>query len=337
MKKTFLVTNLLLLASITILGLWLWQDARYKLQAGIEIDAPFYFTIKPGMSMAAVADELHRQNILSHPHYLLLAAKLKNKDSLIRAGEYEIKPGTSPWELLELFIGGKVVQHALILLEGWTFSQVMEAINNDDKLNHTLADMNHNEIMSQLGRPGASPEGRFFPDTYHFPRGTSDAEFLLRAMNQLDKVLSGEWMNRAEGLPYQSAEEALIMASLIEKETAVPEERSLIAGVFVRRLQKGMLLQTDPTVIFAMAEKFDGNIRRKDLTIDSPYNTYLYKGLPPTPIALAGYESIHAALNPDMTSKALYFVSRGDGTHQFSETLNEHNKAVNEYQLGKND
>lgn len=188
--------------------------------------------------------------------------------------------------------------------------------------------------MAKLGYPGLPAEGLFYPDTYHFPRGTTDVAFLRRSHEALLQVLKEEWQSRDEGLPYQSPYEALIMASLIEKETALASERGQIAGVFVRRLQRGMLLQTDPTVIYAMQESFDGNIRRKDLQIDSPYNTYVYAGLPPTPIALVGREAIFAAMQPE-EGKTLYFVAKGDGSHHFSETLQEHNRAVAKYQLGK--
>ena len=189
-------------------------------------------------------------------------------------------------------------------------------------------------LLVQLGYPKQHPEGLFFPDTYHFPRATTDKEFLQRAYQRLQTVLEEEWQQRAENLPYQSAYEALIMASIIEKETGLASERETIAGVFVRRLNKKMKLQTDPTVIYAMGQQFDGNIRKKDLSIDSPYNTYRYKGLPPTPIALAGREAIYAALQPQ-DGKALYFVAKGDGSHYFSETLAEHNSAVAKYQLNR--
>ncbi|MEJ2093844.1 MAG: endolytic transglycosylase MltG, partial [Gammaproteobacteria bacterium] len=216
----------------------------------------------------------------------------------------------------------------------WTFREVMSAVKDHPALNITLDDNINEFIMSVLGSPAFSPEGQFFPDTYHFPYGTTDIEFLRRSHRQLQSVLLDEWEKRSENLPYQQAYDALIMASLIEKETGIPEERDRIAGVFVRRLARGMRLQTDPTVIYAMGKNFDGNIRRKDLDIDSPYNTYRNPGLPPTPIALAGREAIHAALHPS-DGKDLYFVATGDGGHYFSETLEEHNKAVRKYQLGQ--
>jgi UPF0755 protein len=198
----------------------------------------------------------------------------------------------------------------------------------------TLSDTDGKTVMSALGYPEVHPEGRFFPDTYHFPSGMTDIEFLQRAYDTMVAVLDEEWQQKAEGLPYKTADEALIMASIIEKETAVASERVTIAGVFVRRLQKGMKLQTDPTVIYAMGENYNGNIRRKDLKTDSPYNTYVVAGLPPTPIALPGVEAIHAALHPEQ-GETLYFVAKGDGSHYFSKTLKEHNRAVAKYQLGK--
>ena len=211
---------------------------------------------------------------------------------------------------------------------------MMDAIANNSNLTHTLKNLDPEEIMNALQIEGDNPEGQFFPDTYHFQSGTTDIEILKRSHNRLNKILQEEWQQRAENLPYNSPQEALVMASIIEKETGLASERPDIAGVFVRRLQKNMLLQTDPTVIYAMGENFNGNIQRKDLKIDSPYNTYVTPGLPPTPIALAGREAIYAALHP-ADGNTLFFVSRGDGSHHFSETLEQHNRAVAKYQLGQ--
>ena len=237
-------------------------------------------------------------------------------------------------QLLEQFVAGKVIQHTLTLLEGWSFNQVIETVSNSWKLVHTLQGTEPSQVMSVIGHPAIAAEGQFFPDTYHFPAGTTDIEFLRRANQMLLQVLNEEWQQRTANLPYQTSYDALVMASIIEKETGRADEREKIAGVFVLRLKQDMKLQTDPTVIYAMGTAYNGNIRRKDLEIDSPYNTYRYKGLPPTPIALAGREAIHAALHPE-DGKALYFVSRGDGSHYFSNTLKEHNSAVAKYQLNK--
>ena len=208
----------------------------------------------------------------------------------------------------------------------------MQAVQKNEVLEHTLAQADEDYVMAQLDHKGEMAEGRFFPDTYHFPRGTTDVEFLKRAYDTMVRVMEEEWEVRDGGLPYKSSYEALIMASIIEKETSIPDERYKIAGVFVRRLQQGMMLQTDPTVIYAIGRNFDGDIRNRDLTIDSPFNTYTSKGLPPTPIAAPGRASINAALHPE-AGTALYFVAMGDGHHHFSDTLAEHNKAVAKYQL----
>ena len=241
-------------------------------------------------------------------------------------------PGLTPRGMLGLIVSGKVVQYPLTIPEGWTFEQIMEAVQDNTVLKHTLNNADEQFVMEQLGHGEEAAEGRFFPDTYHFPRGTSDIEFLRRAYDTMTRVLAEEWDNRDGGLPYKSAYEALIMASIIEKETSVAEERYKIAGVFVRRLQRGMLLQTDPTVIYALGRNFNGDIHNRDLNIDSPFNTYTNKGLPPTPIASPGRASIDAALHPE-AGTALYFVAMGDGHHHFSDTLAEHNKAVAKYQL----
>ncbi len=235
-------------------------------------------------------------------------------------------------QLLQQMVDGEVIQHTLTLVEGWSFKQVMVALRAHHAIRATLQGLTAAEIMSRLGYAGQHPEGRFFPDTYHFPKATSDIEFLRRAYSAMAERLEQEWVAREPDLPLKSAYEALILASIIEKESAVSAERAEIAGVFIRRLNKGMRLQTDPTVIYGMGEAYDGNIRRRDLRHDTPYNTYTRKGLPPTPIAMPGGEAIHAALHP-ASAESLYFVARGDGTHYFSATLEEHNRAVRKYQL----
>ena len=292
------------------------------------------FTIQPGMSLQSISNRLRVAGLIRQPYYLVYEARRTRKEGKLKAGEYVINPGTTPRQLLDQFISGKVKQYAITLIEGWTFAQLMETINNNSVLTQTLDPADSSSVMSAIGQPGISPEGQFFPDTYHFPRGTTDLDFLRRAYNAMQRILSEEWEQRAENLPYKTPYEALIMASLVEKETGLNEERTEIAGVFVRRLQKGMKLQTDPTVIYAMGNNFDGNLRREDLSIDSPYNTYVFAGLPPSPIALPGRESIHAALHP-ADDKSLYFVAKGDGSHHFSDTLDEHNKAVAKYQLDR--
>ncbi len=307
-----------------------------QLDAPTNITAPnsLTYTIKPGMNLKQVGQDLTQQGVLDHPYYIILEGRLQGSDSRLKAGEYLLKPGVTQRQLLEQFVAGKVVQHSLTLIEGWSFRQLMNEVSSNGTLVQTLANVDSKTVMTALAVPEVHLEGRFYPDTYHFPIGMTDIEFLHRAYVKMTRVLDEEWQQREAGLPYKTSDEALIMASIIEKETAIAEERAAIAGVFVRRLQKGMKLQTDPTVIYAMGDDYQGNIRRKDLKIDSPYNTYFYVGLPPTPIALPGIESIHAALHPD-DGETLYFVAKGDGSHYFSKTLKEHNRAVARYQLGQ--
>ncbi len=231
-----------------------------------------------------------------------------------------------------MLVEGRVVQYSLTFIEGSTFREMMQTIEQHPKLIHTLRGLDDGMIMERIGQPNTHPEGMFFPDTYTFPAGTADHTILRRAFEDMAKTLVQTWAERARDLPYSSPYQALIMASIVEKETAVSSERPRIAGVFVRRLKRGMLLQTDPTVIYALGQGFDGNIRRGDLQIDSPYNTYRYPGLTPTPIAMPGAASIHAALHP-ADGDTLYFVAKGDGSHEFSATLDQHNRAVARYQL----
>lgn len=317
-------------------GFWLWQDMREQLHSPMLLEDREKLEVSPGTSLRALSRELVARGWIAHPYYLQFHARRSGDGNRIKAGEYAIEPGTSPLELLEQIIAGDVIQHTLTIVEGWTYRDLFLAVQQHDKIEKTLAPelvAEPEQLMQTLELDDVHPEGRFYPDTYHFPSGTTDTAFLRRAYRIMQEILADEWQQRAEDLPYNNAYEALIMASIIEKETAVPAERGEIAGVFVRRLQKGMRLQTDPTVIYGMGESYDGNIRRKDLQVSSPYNTYAIDGLPPTPIALPGRDAIHAALHP-AGGKTLYFVSRGDGSHYFSETLREHNRAVAKYQLG---
>ncbi len=290
--------------------------------------------VRAGASLTAVARQLEQAGLISSARYFVWMARLSGSTRQIRAGEYRIERGMTPPQLLQLMVEGQVQLYALTLLEGWSFLEVMDAVRNSPYLTQTLAGLTASEIMVRVGAADEHPEGRFFPDTYHFPRGLTDEEFLRRAYRQMSDVLAYEWERRSEGLPLKTPEEALVLASIIEKETGLASERGAIAGVFVRRLQKRMRLQTDPTVIYGMGLDFDGNLRRRDLSTDTPYNTYTRHGLPPTPIAMPGRDSIHAALHP-APGEALYFVSRGDGSHHFSASLEEHNRAVRYYQLGR--
>nr|WP_272969299.1 endolytic transglycosylase MltG [Pseudomonas sp. SWRI51] len=275
---------------------------------------------------------MQTDGLLDDAVWLRLYWRFNMAGTPLHTGEYRITPGMTVGQLFDAWRRGDVVQYNITLVEGWTFRQVRAAVAKHEKLGHTIDGLSDAEVMDKLGHTGVHPEGRFFPDTYRFVRGMSDVELLQQAYMRLDEVLAKEWAARSEGLPYRDPYQALIMASLVEKETGVPQERGQIAGVFVRRLRLGMMLQTDPTVIYGMGERYNGRITRADLRAPTPYNTYTMSGLPPTPIAMVGREAIHAALNPsDGTS--LYFVARGDGSHVFSDDLDDHNSAVREFQL----
>ena len=319
---------------VLVLAGWLfYQDMEKQLNMPLNIEGQEYFSIEPGMSLLAVAEGLAARGWFEYPFYLQLEGKIRGVDGLIKAGQYQVEPGATASSLLDTMVAGKVTQHALTIVEGWSFPQIMAALHDSRYIRRQLNSTRPDRVMAEIGYPGYHAEGRFFPDTYYFPAETTDVDFLRRSFKQMEAVLSQEWDRRMAGLPYRSPYEALIMASLIEKETAAADERNRIAGVFVRRLEKNMKLQTDPTVIYALGENYDGNIRRRDLEFDSPYNTYRYKGLPPTPIAAPGRASIHAALQPE-PGTALFFVATGEnGRHYFSDTLAEHNQAVARYQL----
>jgi len=319
----------LLLTAVLAFQLLRFQHGAIPLASG-----PAVFLIRSGSNIKSISQELARQKIIDDPWLFILLAKLRGVETRVRAGEYQLEPGLTADELLGKFIQGNAIQYKLTIIEGWSFRQMLAAIAEDPVIESTLQGKTDAEIMTLLGQPDQHPEGLFFPDTYRFPKGTSDLDFLRRAYQVMQKHLEREWSQRVPGLPLKSSYEALILASIIEKETGAGFERPLIAGVFVERLKLKMRLQTDPTIIYGLGPDFDGNIRYRDLRKDTPYNTYLRAGLTPTPIALPGLDSIHAALNPAST-EALYFVSKGDGTHQFSATLDEHNAAVSRYQLNK--
>lgn len=333
--RIFLLASLLIAAA----ALWVWYDMEQTMTQPMPLQATERLVVEPGSNLRSLANELVQRGWLEHPYYLRLHARQTDMGRRIKAGEYDILPGTTPQGLLDQLVRGQVVQYALTIVEGWNFRDLLKALQQHERIRKTLSPALAGDpagLMAALDLPSEHPEGQFYPDTYHFPKGTTDVGFLKRAYRRMQAVLGEEWRQRADDLPYDNAYEALIMASIIEKETGVPHERDRIAGVFVRRMEKGMRLQTDPTVIYALGENYDGRITRSDLRFDSPYNTYVTDGLPPTPIALPGRAAIHAALNP-ADGKALYFVSRGDGSHYFSETLNEHNRAVAKYQLGRDD
>lgn len=322
----------MVIAAIAVGG-WLLLDYRAFLRTPLSVgDSGMELVVENGMSLRAVAKELSRRGALHTPLYLAVLGRMEEQSHRIHAGEYWIEPGTTPRALLEMMVAGRVKLHAFTIVEGWSFAELRQALAQTRELEQTLTGLDDQEVMAKLGQPDQHPEGRFLPETYHFPRGTSDLEFLRRAYQAMASRLAREWEQRAPDLPLESPGEALTLASIVEKETAVESERTRIAGVFVRRLERGMRLQTDPTVIYGMGERYNGNIRRSDLRRDTPYNTYTRAGLPPTPIALPSAEAIHAALHP-ADGDELYFVSRGDGTHEFTATLQQHNRAVVKYQL----
>jgi UPF0755 protein len=317
----------------SILVAWGWMEYDEFTTTPLALpESGLTYNLESGTTIRGVASDLAAQGVLGKPVMLRLVARWSGQANRLKAGEYHLPPGITPPQLLQILTSARVVQHALTVIEGWTFKQLMAAVRRDRVLVQTLEGVAYEQIMPRLGLAGIHPEGRFYPDTYHFPKGTTDAEFLLRAYQRMEDFLQQAWQGREQNLPFKSPYEALILASIVEKETAIPSERGKIAGVFVRRLQRGMRLQTDPTVIYGIGDAFDGDIRRRDLSADTPYNTYVHAGLTPTPIALPSGESIEAALHPQ-AGDALYFVATGDGGHHFSATLEAHNEAVRKYQL----
>jgi len=320
--------------AVLLVSGYLYQDYQEFLSTPFSInDKTLNIDISPGRSLKSVAKELADKNIISHARYLEWVARVRGDATQIQAGEYVIASGILPEQFLDRLVKGDVVQYSFTIIEGWNTRQLLDAIKTDPNLVYTLQDANTETLPGLIGLNGIKhAEGQFLPETYNFIRGDTDASLLRRANRALQQELESAWQAREKNLPYSSMYDALIMASIVEKETGQANERGKIAGVFVRRLKKGMRLQTDPTVIYGIGDSYDGNIRRRDLKTDTPYNTYTRKGLPPTPIAMPGRAAIHAALHPEQ-GKELYFVSRGDGSHVFSSTLDEHNNAVIKYQL----
>ncbi|MEF8766459.1 MAG: endolytic transglycosylase MltG [Candidatus Accumulibacter phosphatis] len=291
------------------------------------------FTITPGSSLRTAIREIAAAGVELDPWALVLLARLLGVEASIKAGSYEIARGVTQLQLLRKLTHGDFTQAELAFIEGWTFRQMRERLDAHPDLRHETTGIPEAEIMRLLGAPQVAAEGLFFPDTYLFAKRSSDVELLARAYRAMQRHLEREWSARAAALPYRDPYQALIMASIVEKETGREQDRSLVAAVFVNRLRQGMLLQTDPTVIYGLGENFDGNLRKSDLLADTPYNTYTRAGLPPTPIAMPGLASLRATLHPEL-SEALYFVARGDGTSHFSHTLPEHRQAVTRYQKG---
>jgi len=320
---------MVLLAGLAAGWAWWWLQHPLRL-AGASVE----LSIESGSSPRDVAQAWAAAGVQADARLLYQWFRWSGQARQIRAGSYEIHQGATPRDLLAKMVRGDEVLEQLRLIEGWNWRQVRVALAKAQALKQTAAGLSDAELMAQIGAPGLAPEGQFFPDTYAYSRGVSDLTVLKRARKAMQKRLDAAWAGRAEGLPLKNVEEALILASIVEKETGSPADRGLVAAVFINRLKIGMPLQTDPTVIYGLGETFDGNLRRRDLQADTAFNTYTRSGLPPTPIAMPGSASLQATLHP-AASKALYFVARGDGTSEFSDDLAAHNRAVNKYQRGR--
>lgn len=322
---------------LSFVGGWLWMDYQSALTKPVLVGETVYIEIAKGDSLNRIIGKLVAQKLAVKPFWFKVIALQENALKKLKAGEYELASGLTLPEIIALFVQGKTKQHAITFPEGWSFKEILHEIEKNPHIEHTLSSIDFKSVMSKLESKAAapaSPEGLIFPDTYFFEKHTPDVSLLKRAYDKMQRVLQQEWLNKAENLPFKTPYEALILASIVEKETGVVAERPLIAGVFIRRLERNMLLQTDPTVIYGMGESYQGNIKSKDLTTATPYNTYIISGLPPTPIAMPGRDALHAVLHP-AKDDSLYFVARGDGTHVFSATLKDHNSAVDKFQRNK--
>lgn len=317
--------------SALLVGGWLvyYAIAPLKLQPSSQ-----EISIHPKSGLRSIANQLVAQGVLKEPWRFIVLAKLLHKEQYLQAGSYTLNKNISPYQLLLSLNHGKTTQGSITFIEGRTFEQMRQKLAVNDAVKQSIGGLSEAEILKLVGSKYSVAEGLFFPDTFYFDRNTLDIELLKISYNAMQSKLEKAWQGREPNLPYKNSYQALVMASIIEKETGKASERPMIAGVFVNRLRLGMRLQTDPTVIYGMGLRFDGNIRKKDLSIDTPYNTYMRSGLPPTPIAMPGLAAIEAALHPAET-KALYFVGKGDGSHAFSNNLAEHNRAVVKYQLKK--
>lgn len=330
-----LLSTLVLLAAI-VGGVFLWSEWNRFSDAPLRGSADAVLDVPPGSSFAAIRRQIRDAGLSDAPDaYWRGLAQSMGVAGKLQAGEYAVPAGTSARELLQRMATGDVIRHRFTIVEGWTFKQVRAALAQEAGLRQTLASTGDAEIMQKLGAGSEHFEGRFLPETYTWTRGDSDQDILARAYKAMQRALAETWDKRSAGLPLDSAYQALILASIVERETGRKEERPAIAGVFARRLKLGMKLQTDPSVIYGLGASYDGNLRRRDLDTDTPYNSYTRTGLPPTPIAMPGLAALQATVNP-APGEALYFVARGDGSHEFSATLDAHNRAVARYQLGRN-
>ncbi len=317
-----------LLAALA-LGAWLYNYAKTPLNLSPEAQE---ITIKPNSGLKSIANQLVEQKVLSSALPFVWLGRITDKEASLQSGSYTVNKNITPYQLLLSLNHGKAMQGSITFIEGKTFKIMREKLAKNDAVKSTIEDLSDAEVMRLVGGGEPHAEGLFFPDTYYFDRGTADIVLLKRSYEEMKAKSVAAWANRAEGLPYKDSYEALIMASIIEKETGKSSERPMIAGIFLNRLRIGMRLQTDPSVIYGMGDNYDGNIRKKDLERDTPYNSYTRAGLPPTPIAMPGLASIEAALHPEK-NKALYFVGKGDGSHAFANDLVEHNNNVVKYQL----
>lgn len=324
-----LIGAAIVILAFVIIGFfgWLYQFANSPLNLPSD---PYPLTLKHGTSLRGVAQQLADAGLIREPWSFTLLVRLHGKARNVQAGNYELPAGTTPLKLYQMVTRGDFTQYYVRLIDGWTFRQVRQALDNSAALKHDSMRLNDAEIRARLNIDAKSIEGMLLPDTYNFVAGTSDFEIMQRAYTAMQKQLDALWKARAPDLPFKDPYEALILASIVEKE-ATADERPRVAAVFINRLRANMRLQTDPAVIYGLGERFDGNLRKADLQNDTPYNTYTRDGLPPTPIAMPGIGALRATFNP-ATSRELYFVSRGDGTHHFSESLEEHNLAVERYQ-----
>ncbi|MGH1461740.1 MAG: endolytic transglycosylase MltG [Neptuniibacter sp.] len=330
--KKIIILCLSLLLFVAVAVSWVWRDYNQFMQTPLNLSENMVFHVEKGFNLNKVIRELKQKGIDVNAYYLKFYGRYTKTGSQIKAGEYELSKGITPVGLMQTITSGKSINYQFTILEGSTFKQLRTSLLKTSNLVNDLEGLSNKDLLEKLGISFEHPEGLFLAETYSFERNTQMTELLKRAHSLLQKTLDDEWSSKKEGLPYKRPYESLIMASIIEKETARADERPVIAGVFVRRLHKGMRLQTDPTVIYGMGDSYKGNIRRSDLRKPTAYNTYVIPALPPTPIAMVGREAIAAALNPE-PGNALFFVAKGDGSHYFSATLKEHNNAVREYQL----
>jgi UPF0755 protein len=335
--RILIAVGLVLIALLGASAVLLGQTIRQIETVRLSPDGRTTIEVPSGIGFAALAQDLAERGLIDHPLPVRVYARWHGDARRIQAGEYAIDPDTTAASLIDRMVAGEVIQYQFTIIEGWRFSELRAAVREHPAIERTLpADLSAPALMERIGRPGQRAEGRFLPETYRFPRGETDEALLTRANRDLEAVLESAWADRQPDLPLDSPYELLILASIIEKETGRASERRRIAGVFTRRLERGMRLQTDPTVIYGLGERFDGDLLRRHLREDTAYNTYTRHGLPPTPIALPGRAAIEAAADP-AAGDSLYFVSRGDGSHVFSETLEAHNRAVRRYQLGETD